>query len=217
MSRGSVLALLAVSLGALGLVALAASRGSDDDAQRVTAPGQGRFRGGALPGSLDRDPAPSFSLKDARGALVSSTGLHGQPYLLTFLYTECEDVCPLIGQEIRQAFERLGPRADEVAAVAVSADPEGDTPDAVRGWLRGQRLPANFHYLIGSRDELAPVWRAYYAAPQPLGIDQSRHTASIWVIDAKGRLRTKFSGGVPVPPRDIAHDLRLLLGERGAA
>jgi hypothetical protein len=44
-------------------------------------------------------------------------------------------------------------------------------------------------------------------------VRESRHTASIWLIDSHGRLRTKFSGGVPVGPRDSAHDLRLLLRE----
>jgi protein SCO1 len=100
-----------------------------------------------------------------------------------------------------------------VAAVAITVDPEGDTRPAVRAWLRTQRLPANFHYLVGSRRRLEPVWRAYFAAPQPPGTEESRHTASIWVIDARGRLRAKFSGGIPVSPDDIAHDLRLLVRE----
>jgi cytochrome oxidase Cu insertion factor (SCO1/SenC/PrrC family) len=57
------------------------------------------------------------------------------------------------------------------------------------------------------------VWRSHYAAPQPRGNPDSAHSASIWLIDRKGRWRTKFSGGVPVAPADIAHDLRLLLDE----
>ena len=75
------------------------------------------------------------------------------------------------------------------------------------------RMPHNFHYLIGSADELRPVWNAYFAAPQAPGAEDSLHTASIWLIDARGRWRTKFSGGVPVPPAGIAHDLRVLVAE----
>jgi protein SCO1/2 len=131
--------------------------------------------------------------------------------------TDCQDVCPLIGREVGEALRLLGAPASKVAAVAVSVDPEHDTSAAVRAWLRRLRLPANFHYLVGTRQELEPVWRAYFAAPQPLGVRESKHTASIWLIDARGRLRTKFSGGVPVPPRDIAHDLRVLLREAARA
>ena len=75
------------------------------------------------------------------------------------------------------------------------------------------QVARQFHYLIGSAEELRPVWDGYFAAPQAPGVEESLHTASIWLIDASGRWRTKFSGGVPVPPADIAHDLGVLLDE----
>jgi protein SCO1 len=212
-SRRSLTALLALAVASLiALVAVARDRQGDEPAPVVERQ-EGPFRAGPLPDALDRKPAPRFRLADARGGTLDSRALRGRPYLLTFLFTDCPDVCPLIGREIDEALRQLGAQAREVAAVAITVEPEGDTRPAVRAWLRKQRLPANFHYLIGSRRRLKPVWRAYFAAPQPPGTDESRHTASIWVIDARGRLRAKFSGGIPVRPRDIAHDLRLLVRE----
>jgi protein SCO1/2 len=101
-----------------------------------------------------------------------------------------------------------------VAGVGISVDPARDSAPAVRAWLDRQRLPGNFHYAIGTENELEPVWKSYFAAPQIPGDPNSSHSASIWLVDAGGRIRTKFSGGVAVPPADIAHDLRLLLRER---
>jgi protein SCO1 len=212
-SRRSLIALLALVVASLiALAALARDRQGDEPTVIVEGR-EGPFRAGPLPDGLDRKPAPDFRLADARGGTLDGRALRGRPYLLTFLFTDCRDVCPLIGREIGEALRLLGPQANAVAAVAVTVDPEGDTRPAVRTWLRKQRLPDNFHYLIGSRRRLQPVWRAYFAAPQPRGTEESRHTASIWVIDASGRLRAKFSGGIPVRPRDIAHDLRLLVRE----
>jgi protein SCO1 len=213
-SLTALLVLVAVSLVALAVVA------RDREGEGPTAiveSQEGPFRAGPLPPGLDRNPAPGFRLADARGGTLDSRALRGRPYLLTFLFTDCRDICPLIGREIGEALRLLGSQAREVMAVAITVDPEGDTPRAVRAWLREQRLPANFHYLIGSRRRLKPVWRAYFAAPQPAGTEESRHTASIWVIDARGRLRAKFSGGAPVRPRDIAHDLDLLVRESQSA
>ena len=213
MSRRSLTALLALAVASLiALAALVRDRQGDEPTVIVERQ-EGPFRAGPLPDGLDRKPAPGFRLADARGGILDSRALRGRPYLLTFLFTDCRDVCPLIGREIGEALRLLGPRADDVAAVAVTVDPEGDTRRAVRTWLRKHGLPANFHYLVGSRRRLESVWRAYFAAPQPAGTEESRHTASIWVIDGKGRLRAKFSGGIPVRPRDIAHDLRLLIRE----
>jgi protein SCO1/2 len=208
----SHLVLIAAAVVSAMAIAVLAVRSSDYERPDAIGPGQrGPFRGGALPRGLDRSRAHDFRLADARGGVLDTRELRGRPYVLTFLYTDCQDVCPLIGQEIGEALRRLGPMRNKVAALAVSVDPEGDTREAVRIWLQRHRLPRNFHYLIGERARLAPVWRAYFAAPQPRGTRESKHTASIWLIDKRGRLRTKFSGGAPVPPRDLAHDLDLLV------
>jgi protein SCO1/2 len=212
-SRRSLIALLLLVVASLvALLAVARDRQGDGPTAIVERQ-EGPFRAGPLPDGLDRKPAPGFRLADARGGTLDSRALRGRPYLLTFLFTDCRDVCPLISREIGEALRLLGSQARKVAAIAITVDPEGDTRPAVRAWLRKQRLPANFHYLVGARRRLEPVWRAYFAAPQPAGTEESRHTASIWVIDAMGRLRAKFSGGAPVRPRDIAHDLDLLVRE----
>lgn len=171
------------------------------------------FRAGSLPPGVGGARAPQFTLDDARGGRLNTRELHGRPYLVTFLYAGCRDVCPLIGQEIKQALERIAGRGDEVTSLAVSVDPRGDTPEAVREWLHIQAMPDNFRYLLGTRRELAPVWDAHYAGPQPDDRIESAHTASIWLIDRRGRWRAKFSGGAPVQPADLAHDLRILLDE----
>jgi protein SCO1/2 len=175
------------------------------------APADGPLLGGPLPEGLDGSQAPDFALHDAReDERIDTRDLRGQPYVVTFLYTECVDVCPLIASELDQALEQLG---RDVPVIAVSADPEGDTEIAVRRWFAARDLPGSFRYVIGTEDALRPVWDAYYAAPQPGDRDVSAHSASIWLIDGQGRLRSKFSGGIPVPPADIAHDLRALLDE----
>ena len=211
--RGLV-ALLGLAAVMLVVMVVAIVNRTDEPAVQTPTRAPGGFRGNQLPAEVAGSRAPNFKLRDARGGAIDTRALRGRPYVVTFLYTECPDVCPLIGQELRVAFEKLGPRATEVAAVAVSVDPEGDTAEAVRTWLDRQRLPDNFRYGIGSERELKPVWDSYYAAAQIPGDPESTHSASIWLIDGRGRIRTKFSAGFPVEPADIAHDLRLLLDER---
>lgn len=207
-----------LALWAVTLVVLAANKEEAPRDERLAVaevpPRQGPFRGGPLPEGIDRAPAPRFTLAQARGGRLSTASLEGNPYLVTFLYTDCPDVCPLIAHEVKQALEDLGPRGDQVTAIAVSADPIADTPQAVRAWLKRNSMPTNFRYLVGTEDELQPVWKAHFAAPQAHDNPNSAHSASIWLVDRRGRWRTKFSGGAPVPPADIAHDLRILLDER---
>ena len=206
--------LAAVALVGVALcvaVALSACGGSSSQA----ASGDGGWRAAdPLPAGLAGKPAPAFRLADARGGTLSSSSLEGAPYAVTFLYTACPDVCPIIGEEIRRALSELGPDARRLRVVAISVDPRGDTPDAVRLWLRRHREPSNFHYLVGSRAELQPVWKAYFAAPQIPGDPESSHTAAIWLVDRRGRLAAKVSAGTPVAAPDLASDLHRLLEQR---
>ena len=212
--RSKVLvALLAVCVAATAALAYLALAQAGDEPLAIVEEQSTPFRGGQLPAELAGAPAPSFRHADARGGETGTADLAGRPFVVTFLYTTCPDVCPLIAQELREALELLGPRGDEVEVLAVSVDPENDTPEAVRAWLASNELSPNFHYLVGTEAELEPTWDAYFAAPQPAGEPGSAHTASIWLVDSDGRLRTKFSAGVPVPPADIAHDLGLLLDD----
>jgi protein SCO1/2 len=200
------LATLLVAVCAL----LAACGGSGGDGARTT--GDARFAvAEPLPPGLAGRPAPRIRLEDARGGAFDTRTLAGRPYLVTFLYANCPDVCPLIGAQLRETLTRLGEDARRVAVVAVSVDPRGDTPAAVRAWLERQREPRQFHYLLGTQGELEPVWRAWYASPQIPGNPESAHTAIVWLVDARGRLTAKVSAGRPFDARRLADDVRVLL------
>jgi len=208
------LAIALVVAGAMtGIVAAAAHRSPP----AAAAPG---LRADLLPGDVDGARAPRIRLTDARGRTVDTAALRGRPYLVSFIYTRCRDVCPIIGEEIAGALRRLGPRGKDVDALLVSVDPRHDSPAAARGWLARQRLPAaQAHYLLGSSARLLPVWRDWYVVSgSGAGFDPTTHDASVWLVDARGRLRGRWSGAEAIAPGDVAHDLSALLDEarRGA-
>lgn len=164
-----------------------------------------------LPAGQTDSPAPEIRLADARGGVLDTRSLLGEPYAITFLYTSCPDVCPLIGQELQTALAQLGPDSRKVAVLAVSVDPHGDTRAAVREWLRIHHEPSNFHYLIGSEQQLKPTWKAYFVAPQIPGDPNSSHTAAIWLVNRRGQRQAEINAGAPVSPNDLAYDFRTLL------
>jgi protein SCO1 len=208
-ARAAVAALL------VACALLAGCGGSDGGG--TTAAGENRFAvAEPLPPGLAGRPAPQIRLADARGGTFDTRSLAGRPYLVTFLYVNCPDVCPLIGAQLRDTLQRLGDDARRVAVVAVSVDPRGDTPAAVQTWLERQREPRQFRYLVGSRSELAPVWRAWYAAPQIPGDPGSAHTTIVWLVDARGRLTAKVPAARPFDASGLARDVRSLLTSPGA-
>src|SRR5262249_45572322 len=129
---------------------------------------------------------------------------------VTFLYTHCPDVCPLTALNINIALGLVGAQARNVAVLAVSVDPKGDTPAAVSGCLPSHHLRAQFHYLTGAAPPLERVWHAYKVEAVRRGKDAGvDHTLYTLLVDRKGIARVLFDS-LARPPA-IAHDLRLVL------
>ncbi len=198
--------LLTLVLVSIAVPATGCGGGAGRSAARPPAVGDG------LPSGLAGRPAPPIRLADARGGTLDTRAFAGRPYAVTFLYTRCPDVCPLIGDELRGALERLGAQARRVAVVAVSVDPRHDTAAAVHAWLRRHREPASFHYAIGPERELRPVWRSWFVSPQGGSGRVSGHSAIVWLVDKRGRLAGLRSAGAPIDPGLLARDLSILAG-----
>lgn len=158
--------------------------------------------------------APDFTLTDGlSGGAVTLSDLRGRVVAVAFLYTRCPDVCPLTADRLRQSQRALGADAREVTFVAVSVDPQGDTPQAVRNFSARHELRENWHYLVGQRAQLEPVWAAYgiRASPDP-GMPTVSHSDAIYLVDRRGRERVLVHSTNSV--EELAADLRILLGER---
>jgi protein SCO1/2 len=164
--------------------------------------------GDVLPGAI----APDFTLTDGpTGQVVSLSALRGNVVLLTFLYTSCIDVCPLTADVIREARDRMGTSAKDVAFVAVSVDPIGDTPATTRRFVHDHNLDSTLRYLIGSQAALSRVWQLYGVA-QAVNTNDVLHSDAIYLIDRNVRGRVLLHSSVS--PDVLATDLGILVRER---
>lgn len=194
------LALLVGALAALGLIAaVVLARPAARNLQLV----QG-FAGAQAPPGVR---AADFALHDQDGGVVRLSDYRGQVVILTFLYSTCQSTCPVIAQQIRGALDQL---AKPVPALAVSVDPVNDTPLNARRFLVKQSVNGRLRFLLGSRSQLAPVWRAYGIQPQTAAKDApSDHTAYVVLVGPDGLRRVGFPDS-ELTPEALAHDIRAL-------
>ncbi len=146
---------------------------------------------------------PDFSLRNQDGDTVTAAELEGRPAVVTFIYSTCEDTCPGQVQSIRGALDDLG---RDVPVIAVSVDPAGDTARTARAFMLEQSMTGRMDFLLGTREELRPVWKAFGIAPQRDGRDHSAYTV---LVDGEGRQRIGFPVS-ELTPRRLAHDLARL-------
>jgi protein SCO1 len=155
--------------------------------------------------------APPLALDNYLGQPVNIDAYRGKALFVTFLYTHCPDVCPLITANLGVAQKLMGPAvAAKEQIIAVSVDPRGDTPKAVAAFLARHGMNGRMQYLIGSASQLARVWSAWGVgserdSQQP---ELVNHSGLVYGITASGKQATIYAANFH--PADIAHDVPLL-------
>jgi protein SCO1/2 len=155
--------------------------------------------------------APPLRLRNYLGQPVDIAKYGGKPALVTFIYTHCPDVCPLITSNLRVAQNLLGADGPAKAQViAVSVDSKGDDRRTVTAFLKAHEMTGRMQYLIGSTRELARVWRAWGVGSErdAKNPDLVEHSGVIYGITASGKRATLYSARFK--PADVAHDVSLL-------
>jgi protein SCO1/2 len=153
--------------------------------------------------------APSLSLRNYTGKQVSLSSFRGRAALVTFVYTHCPDVCPLIVSNLAAAQRQLGSQADRVQIIAVTVDPKRDTPSAIRTFLTARGAKGRMDYLVGARKQLRPLWKAWGVA---VVADRNQlttgHSDIVYGITASGRIAVVYPPNFT--PAQIIHDVPLL-------
>ncbi len=205
-SRGGRLAILTGPLVFAGLAAslLATSEISASGTNPTSATLPPLLRQGA--------PAPGFTLIDHRGRSISPETFKGRPVVMTFVYANCHASCPILIERLK-ALEARNADAS-VAFVAVSLDPERDTPAALAAAADHWGLGERWHLLTGEPRAVRELVRAHRVQWAALPGGEVAHENVVTFIDRRGRLVFTYRGLAYSEERQAA-ELARLLAERG--
>ena len=79
-------------------------------------------------------PAPAFELTSQDNKPVTLAGLRGKVVAVSFLYTACPDICPLLTQKLVEVQDTLGEDfGHRIVFVSITLDPERDTVEVLHG------------------------------------------------------------------------------------
>jgi protein SCO1/2 len=167
-------------------------------------------------GSLIDPPvqAVDFVLESSDGGNFRLSDFRGKTVLLYFGYTYCPDVCPTTLFDLARAKKTLGDVGNDLVVAMITVDPKRDDLDVLGEYVR--TFDPSFFGLSAESETLEAVWTdygVYRAETQALGgaeylVD---HTARVYVIDSRGRLRLTFPFGMS--RESMADDLRHLINE----
>ena len=117
-------------------------------------------------------PLPTAALRDQAGREVTAADFAGRHVVITFIYTRCPlpDFCPLMFSRLNEAAARLhkAGRRDDVQMVAITIDPEHDTPKVLDAYgrvhIKGEEEDPFRHWsLLTGTPENVRTWATFFA------------------------------------------------------
>lgn len=99
--------------------------------------------------------APEFALVGQTGDTLETADLRDAIWVGSFIFTNCDAVCPLISERMAELRDRLaasGMLGREVRLVSFSVDPARDSPEALAAYAAryGASPPSDWAFLTGS-------------------------------------------------------------------
>ena len=183
------------------------------------------------------EPAYQFELIDQFGQDSALSDYTGRVVVLTFLYTKCQDVCPIVTRQLWEVFQLLDDVSNQVMFLAITVDPQRDTTLQIHKYSMDWDMLEKWKFLTGNQTDLESVWEAYYVASTIYEDTESsavksrksesskgalnalsratqaaykvKHPTPVYLIDRAGLKRVLFTQ--PLQPDRIAHDVRMLL------
>ncbi len=107
-------------------------------------------------------PATDFTLTDQNGTPFHMADTKGKVVVMTYIYTHCTDFCPFVALKLKAAGKLLGSEAGKFVLVAVTTDPERDTPRVCAAYSKAIGMSDSWHFVTGPLAEVRSVWKSYY-------------------------------------------------------
>lgn len=128
------------------------------------------------------DPNSIFNLnskwEQADGTKIKLEDLKGKVLTMVMIYTSCKTACPKLTIDMKNIAQKVGHKdSDDLRYVLISIDPEHDTPERMREFLRTYQLDSKQWVFLRSSEantrELANVLAMKYKQISPMDFSHS--------------------------------------------
>ncbi|TYP92131.1 protein SCO1/2 [Fodinibius salinus] len=160
----------------------------------------------------------SYQLLNTDSTLVNFPGdFEDKISVITFIYTHCPDVCPVITANMTNIQKKLADTTD-VQFIEITFDPQRDTPSVLKDYKNMYQLNNQFSMLTGDTTtvnnlleklEIVAVKTEPDSSAQNTENYYIRHSNTIYLMDKNGQIRTEYPANV-VPPEHVIEDIQTL-------
>jgi protein SCO1 len=139
---------------------------------------------------------PEFKLTDQDGKPFQFSSTRGKLVLVTFIFTTCPDVCPLLTAKLA-AIQRTmeAKKMRDYSLVSITTDPERDDTAVLKDYANRFKADLkHWSFLTGSRQELTKVWKVFGVNVTKTESGQVQHTSLTTLVDQQSNRRVDYYG-----------------------
>jgi cytochrome oxidase Cu insertion factor (SCO1/SenC/PrrC family) len=160
---------------------------------------------------------PQFSLVERSGKTTTLADVRGSIWIADFIYTTCQDTCPMQTAEMAQLQEQWKDRA-ELKLVSFSVDPEKDTTAVLSRYADRYKADAQrWLFLTGAKEEIGRlVQEGFKLSAVPVvnaGSSESviMHSPRFVLIDKQTEIRGYYDSRDPQALQRLKADVATLI------
>lgn len=158
-----------------------------------------------------------FNYTNQHNEKVSLEDLKGKVWLATFIFTNCETVCPPMTFNMSDIQHMLVDKGiEDYNIVAFSVDPEVDTPEKMQEYLGNYDVAdeSKWQLLTGyKQEEISKFAEKSFKTlvKDDPNSNQVIHGVSFYLVDQDGVVVKNYSGATDVPKEEIVIDVETLI------
>ncbi|HSE86772.1 MAG TPA: SCO family protein [Candidatus Binatia bacterium] len=160
---------------------------------------------------------PQFSLVERSGKTTTLADLRGSIWIADFIYTTCQDTCPMQTAEMAQLQEQWKDRAG-LKLVSFSVDPEKDTIEVLSRYADRYKADAQrWLFLTGAKEEISRlVQEGFRLSAVALSSEGNKdsvimHSPRFVLIDKQAQIRGYYDSRDPQALQRLKNDLATLI------
>jgi protein SCO1/2 len=160
----------------------------------------------------------SYQLLDTDSSAVNFPGDYkGDIAVISFIYTHCPDVCPVITANMKNIQRELEDTTN-IRFIEISFDPERDTPSVMAEYKNLYELDEQFSMLTGTPTVVDSLLNHLDIVAKKTYVDSARqdsnqymmkHSNTIYLMDEDSRIRAEYPANL-VPPENVIEDIQAL-------
>jgi protein SCO1 len=160
-------------------------------------------------------PIEDFTFTDQDGESVSKSDLKGKVWMASFIFTNCDDVCPPMTANMAKLQDMIKEEGlEDVEIISFSVDPGVDNPETLKEYGKKFNVDfKNWSLLTGySQEEIEKFALENFKTlvKKPETGDQVIHGTDFYLVDQEGNMRKYYTGLKEVPFEQIIEDIKTL-------